>query len=218
MEQIVYRAFKKEEYSSIADILSRAFGLHRYVSNPRLLQILQQQYVYSCLSEATFIRVAEEDGKIIGVIMGKSQSDYRILSHLHFLLLSGWYGMIMKMSSNAKHTGIDDYHKLHHIYHTFSKRHKGTFDGVLTLFAVNNESRGKGVGKTLLSELISYWKEHKTKNVYLYTDTTCNYGFYEHQGFTRLEEETLILTRDEVPFEMQVFLYGYAINQNNICR
>lgn len=216
MEQIVYRALKKEEYPSIADILSRAFGLHRYVSNPRLLQILQQQYVYSCLSEATFIRVAEEDGQIIGVIMGNSRSDYRILSHLHFLLLFGWYDMKMRLVSREERTGINDYHKLHRIYHTFSKRHRGEFDGTLTLFAVNSESRGKGVGKTLLFELISYWNEHKTKDVYLYTDTTCNYGFYEHQGFVRLEEETIILTRDGMPFKMQVFLYGYKVDKSKI--
>jgi ribosomal protein S18 acetylase RimI-like enzyme len=211
MGQIVYRNLKEEDYPAVADILSQAFGLHRYVSDPRLLQIIQQQYIYSCLSEATFARIAEEYGQIIGVIMGNARSDYQILRHFSFLLRSGWYGIKMKLLGRKGSTGIDDYNKLHQIYHIFSKRHKREFDGVLTLFAVNDESRGKGVGKTLLSELISYWKEHKTRNVYLYTDTTCNYGFYEHQDFVRLEEEPLVLTRDGVPFEMQVFLYGYKV-------
>ena len=62
MGQIVYRNLKEEDYPAVADILSQAFGLHRYVSDPRLLQIIQQQYIYSCLSEATFARIAEEYG------------------------------------------------------------------------------------------------------------------------------------------------------------
>ena len=65
MEQVRYRDLKKEDYPAVAGILSQAFGLHRYVSQPRLLQAFRQQYVYSCLAEATFARVAEEmDGSL----------------------------------------------------------------------------------------------------------------------------------------------------------
>ena len=214
MEQVRYRDLKKEDYPAVAGILSQAFGLHRYVSQPRLLQAFRQQYVYSCLAEATFARVAEENGRIIGVIMGNARSDYRILSQLPFLFRSGWYAVKMKWIGRKERTGIGDYQRLHRIYGAFSQRHRGEFDGVLTLFAVNRESRGKGVGKTLLSDLRAYWEEHKTRNVYLYTDTTCNYGFYEHQGFVRLEDEALTLTRDGNPFEMRVFLYGYEAGKS----
>lgn len=180
MEQIIYRNLKKQDYNAVADLLSHAFGLHRYVSDKQLLWIFKQQYLYSCLSEATFSRVAEQNGKIVGVIMGNAQSDYHILPHIGFALRFLLYSLKMKIYGRKISDSISGYHELHRIYREFSQRHKGEFDGVLTLFAVHSECRGKGVGKKLLSDLDAYWKEHQVKSIYLYTDTTCNYGFYEH--------------------------------------
>ena len=100
---------------------------------------------------------------------------------------------------------------VHEIYHNFSRKHKGEFDGVLTLFAVNENCRGLGVGKTLLAGLLEYLKKQDVKHIYLYTDTTCNYGFYEYQGFERLEEQSIVLTKDGHSFDMDVFLYGYFV-------
>lgn len=82
---------------------------------------------------------------------------------------------------------------------------------MLTLFAVDENCRGFGVGKALLSGFLKYLKEQEVRHIYLYTDTTCNYGFYEHQDFKRLEEQTLKLTRNGETFQMDVFLYGYYI-------
>lgn len=213
MEPIIYRNLKKQDYNAVAELLSHSFGLHRYVSDKRLLRIFKKQYLYSCLSEATFSRVAEQNGKIVGVIMGNAQSDYHILPHIGFWLQFLLYSLKMKIYGKKIGDSISGYYYLHRIYRNFSQRHNGEFDGVLTLFAVNSECRGKGIGKKLLSDMETYWKEHQTKSIYLYTDTTCNYGFYEHQGFIRLEEDTLLLTSDGKPFEMEVFLYGYEIEK-----
>lgn len=141
-------------------------------------------------------------------------TDYRILSHLPFLFRSGWYAVKMKWLGRKERTGIGDYQRLHRIYGAFSQRHRGEFDGSSDSVCRQSRKRAKGVGKTLLSDLLAYWEEHKTRNVYLYTDTTCNYGFYEHQGFVRLEDEALTLTRDGNPFEMRVFLYGYEAGKS----
>lgn len=214
MEQIVYRNLKKQDYNEVADLLSHSFGLHRYVSDERLFRIFKKQYLYSCLSEATFSRVAEQNGKVVGVIMGNAKSDYRILPHIGFALKFLLYSFKMKIYGRKISDSVSGYHELHRIYRKFSQRHKGRFDGVLTLFAVSSECRGKGIGKKLLSDMETYWKERQTKSTYLYTDTTCNYGFYEHQGFIRLEEENLVLKSDGKPCEMGVFLYGYEVKEN----
>lgn len=169
------------------------------------------QYVYSCLAEATYAQVAEQNGEVIGVIMGKSKFDYRITSHIAYVFSMFRYTIKMKYGHKNEQTGIEDYNKLHELYHDFSKKHKGEFDGVLTLFAVNENCRGLGVGKTLLAGLKEYLRKSKVSRIYLYTDTTCNYGFYEKQGFERLEQQTLELTRDGKPFQMDVFLYGYSV-------
>lgn len=211
MEAIKYRPIEKKDYAAVGEIINQAFSLYRYVSDPKTLNCFKMQYIYSCLSEAAYTRAAEQNGKVIGVIMGNAKSDYRAFSHLNYIFHTIYYSLKMRYAGRKFKAGIDDFHKLHKIYHAFSQKHKGEFDGVLTLFAVNESCRGFGVGKTLLAGFSEYLKEQNVKRIYLYTDTTCNYGFYEHQGFERLEEQPLLLTKDGQPFKMNVFLYGYSV-------
>ncbi|HWT26644.1 MAG TPA: GNAT family N-acetyltransferase, partial [Mobilitalea sp.] len=196
---------------TVGEILNQAFGLFRYVSDSQTLECFKMQYVYSCLSEAIYTCVSEQDGKIIGVIMGHAKTDYHILRHLPYVANMARYSLKMKYLSRKSKAGIKDYKNLHKIYHNFSQKHKGEFDGVLTLFAVDESCRGFGVGKNLLAGLLDYLHEQNVKRIYLYTDTTCSYGFYEHMGFERLEEQILNLTREGNPFQMKVFLYGYSL-------
>lgn len=211
MDTIKYRPIEERDFLAVGEIINRAFGLYRYVSDKKTLDCFKNQYVYSCLLEATYTCVAEQNGKIVGVIMGNAKSDYKILSHLKYLLHTIQYGIKMKYYGRKFKAGIEDYKRLHEIYRSFSDKHKGEFDGVLTLFAVNENCRGLGVGTNLLSGLSEYLKGTNTKRIYLYTDTTCNYGFYEHKGFERLEEQPLAMTKDGKPFEMNVFLYGFSV-------
>lgn len=51
----------------------------------------------------------------------------------------------------------------------------------------------KGCGKKLLSKLNDICKENSKKNIYLWTDTTCDYKYYRKNNFTLLKEvETFI--------------------------
>lgn len=191
------------------EIINQAFGLFRYVTDGKILKYFKRQYVYSCLSEATYTCVAEKDGQIVGVIMGNAKKDYNVLKHIFYIIKTAVYSskMVWYLRKNKKM--IEDFKKLHRIYQKILQKHKSEFDGVLTLFAVNENYRGYGIGKALLEKLFNYLQEQQVKKIYLYTDTTCNYGFYEHQGFKRLEEQALELIKEKEKFQMNVFLYGY---------
>ncbi|MBS6700732.1 MAG: GNAT family N-acetyltransferase [Clostridiales bacterium] len=206
---IRYRPMEPKDYAAVCALLNQSFGLSRYVTAPQVLQCFQKQYLYSCLSEATDTCVAEQNGKIIGVIMGNAKRDYQLVLHLKALACTAWYACAMRVHGRRNREGLDSYRDLHQIYHAFSKNHKGEFDGVLTLFAVDEDYRGRGVGKALFIRLMDDLQHYGAHAIYLYTDSTCNYGFYEHQGFHRLEQQLLTLKRDGKPFQMAVYLYGY---------
>lgn len=62
-------------------------------------------------------------------------------------------------------------------------------DIILGLFV----STQKGCGKQLLAKLVETCKENNKKNVYLWTDTTCDYEYYKKNGFVLLKEiESLV--------------------------
>lgn len=213
MSKIQYRSVEAGDYDALGEIINQAFGLFRYVPDREQLEWFKKQYVYSCLSEATYTCAAVRDGTVVGVIMGNAKTDYHPLRHLPYvvkMLFCTW-----KMKRRGDPAGMDDFERLHKIYRNFSERHPGEFDGVLTLFAVNADCRGCGVGKHLLSGFLEYLNRQNVKRIYLYTDTTCNYGFYEHQGFGQLEMQPITLTKEGKLFQMDVFLYGLSLAEKS---
>lgn len=211
MGMIIYRPIRKGDYAQVKDIICKAFSLDAYITNEKLLDAVKSQYLYSCLSEATYTCVAEKDGQTVGVIMGNAKSDYSAIKHIPYLIKDLWYGMKMVLYGRRYRKQAAGYKDIHTIYREFSAKHKGEFDGVLTLFAVNQDCRGFGIGKNLLERLMDYLENQKVKHIYLYTDTTCTYEFYEHRGFERLESKELQMERGGKPFQMEVFLYGYLL-------
>ena len=48
-------------------------------------------------------------------------------------------------------------------------------------------------------------------NFYLFTDTSCNWQFYEHLGLTRRAERSQTLNVDGDRVEMTFFIYDYQL-------
>ncbi len=76
-------------------------------------------------------------------------------------------------------------------------------------FLVSKESRGLGVGKALISQTFDYMKDFNVESLYLYTDTRCNYGFYDSQNFKRLNEKKVYF--DSLNDSLDIFLYSYKL-------
>lgn len=206
-----YREIKKEDYTAIKNIINESFGLYRYVNDKRVLGSFLNSYLYSCLSEATFTCAAVRDERVVGVIMGNAKRDYRSGSHLKYTLAAGYYSAAMTVKSAIYSTPVSDYRRMHRIYHELRSDCGREFDGVLTLFAITEDCRGLGAGKELLNRLLEYLKKQQVKSIYLYTDSACNVGFYEHEGFERLCEQSACMTRDSEAFKMNIYLYGLKI-------
>lgn len=83
------------------------------------------------------------------------------------------------------------------------------YDGELAFFAVNKDCRGIGIGKMLFQKALEYMNTQKISAFYLFTDTSCNYGFYEHQGMKRQMEKKCRMKIQGQSEEFEFFLYDY---------
>ena len=68
---------------------------------------------------------------------------------------------------------------------------KKTYPAELALFAVRSSCQGKGIGKKLFHSALAYLKQQGLDEFYLFTDTSCNYGFYEHQACAAAARESI---------------------------
>lgn len=63
-----------------------------------------------------------------------------------------------------------------------------TTQAELELFMVNPDVRGAGVGGALWRQLLAALRSVDVRAFFLHTDSSCDYGFYDHKGLIRVAE------------------------------
>lgn len=85
------------------------------------------------------------------------------------------------------------------------------YKGELAFFAISEKCRGKGLGRKLFQTVVEYMKTKNISEFYLFTDTSCNYLFYEHLGLTRCCEKKQAIDVKGEKGDMTFFIYEYQI-------
>lgn len=207
MNQFIYREVKEKDYEQIENLIAESFFLNEYVPEGETLNELKKTYLRSCLTEATYKQVAELDGIIVGVIMGYADKDFNIFGMLFHSAETLFHGLKTRLAANEAGFDSQPVDKLFATYKKLIKGRSKNYNGILTLFIVNEKFRGTGVGSTLLQRVETYFQDNNVKKFYLYTDTTCNFEYYEHHGFDRANEETIAMNFPTGNKKMTVYLY-----------
>ncbi|MEG0295273.1 MAG: GNAT family N-acetyltransferase [Clostridium sp.] len=212
MNNITYRKVHKNDYATIKTLINKAFKFEGYIKNPKMLDKCLTIYLRSCLASKTFSSVAVKDGNVIGIILGSSKNNKSIFNSINHNLMSAFIIFSFLFESKKDREHLKEYLKISKSYDELIKNRKNDFQGCIDLFIVSNECQGLGVGKQLVSNLMAYMKDNSVSNLYLYTDSNCNYGFYDSQGFKQLDSRDvdILTTTDSVL--LNVYLYGYHIN------
>ena len=210
MNKVIYRELMKEDYKEVKNLICEAFGFSNFIKDKNILDIVTHFYLQECVSDSSFSKIAEMDNKVIGIILGKEKSDERTLHELNNKSLVSEKVLETIMVDEENRMMIKEFSRIQDTYKEIIKGKERDFDGCIQLFIVAKEARGLGIGKELLKYLFEYMKSLKVNSLYLYTDTRCNYGFYDSQNFERLVEKELRF--DSINEKIDVFLYRYNFN------
>lgn len=206
MKNVIFRPIQKSDYHMVADIISDTWGYRKFCGD-KTAHKMGLLYLASCLCNQTFNMVTVKDNDVVGVIMGNDVKNSKTYFSNRILLTKSSIQMVLSSEGRKivkMFNGFDNINK------DLLKDSKKIFDGELSFFAVKEETRGTGVGGKLYEYLIEYFQNHGIKNFYLFTDTSCNYSFYEHKGIERIGEKTI----DFKPYDdrtMTFFLYSKDI-------
>lgn len=207
MDKIIYRDILKEDYHRIKELIGEAFNINNFVKDKKFLDSLLNFYLQECILDSSFSKVAEKNNKVIGIILSSSKKDKNRLKKMHNRL-SFVYTILKILIANKKNKGVlKEFSKVRETYDEIIQEKEDDFEGCIELFIVSKESRGLGVGKVLIDHLYNYMKSMGVRSIYLYTDSICNYGFYDSQNFKRLNEKEIYL--DCSQRKLNIFLYGY---------
>ena len=199
MTNIVYRPYQPQDAEDIKKIINEAFYIHRYVTGRLVLDSALEIYLRERLLASTWTRVAVQDERVVGIIMGQVDGQprlggrftNRLLTRAH-TLRAGSLGL-PQWKSMRQSSAFD------RVYGELRKKTPSPLTDELTLFAVDSSTRGLGIGKTLYRDYLDHLRSLGRSDFYLYTDSLCTFQFYEKQGMTRTASEDMNLVLDGKP-------------------
>lgn len=211
MDNIIYRTIKKEDFSAIKEFINDAFKFNAFIQNEKILNSVLDAYLHESLLKSTFNKVVEKNGKIIGFIIAESYYDKNKGGDNKFIskVLKFKSTLRLLFMNGKTREKINEFSQIANEYEKLKSSISEKYDGSIILFVVSPESRGLGIGKNLIAQTNEYFKKVGVQKYYLYTDTRCNYGFYDSQGFVRVNEKPLMFKDSSK--NMDVFMYEYKL-------
>lgn len=208
--QILMRKYRNEDFKPLTEIIRRTWHYDEFTDHETALK-LARVFLSSCLTNYTFSRVAVIDGNVAGVILAK---DIRI----HKCSFSDRFRQIMSVArlflskESRRVSGI--FKSVSGIDKELLSNCGKNYNAELALFAVDGAYQGKGAGKLLFDSAMDYMRKQQLSEFYLFTDTSYNYGFYEHCGMTRRCEEKHTFDINGTRADMNFFLYDLGLKDD----
>lgn len=197
------RRFYKEDAPALEDVIRKTWKYDAFCSSETAAR-LAHVYLYSCLANQTFTAVALVDGKPCGIIMAKHIQKHRCPFSLKLHSLLAIVRLLIKREGREI---CSFYEKIHNVDQELLDGSGKTYGGELSFFVLNEALRGLGIGKQLYNAALTYMRQENIQSFYLFTDISCNYGFYEHCGMQRRGEIDMVAKLAGQQAPMKFFLY-----------
>lgn len=194
MEEIKYREICPEDYSSIKKLIDEVWNLNQFCDTGQELEDSLNIYLQSSLLDISYGKVAVLNGEVVGVLLGKDDGQQNIIKRgtaLWALVKSSMSLLFHSTKRMRRH--LKNVLQISKADQKMMAMHKGNFTGHIELLIVGKSTQGLGVGKSLVKDFISHVAHRDKFAIYVHTDTQCNYKFYDHQGFERLDSVDAML-------------------------
>lgn len=209
MSQIETREFQIKDAEKLEKIIVETWHYNQLCS-PITAGRLAEVYLNSCLTNQTYTRTALVDDIPVGIIMGKNRNIHKCPLKYRIRQLAS----IIRLYLNKEGRQISKiFECVTEIDKELLAESSREYAGEVSFFAVDSKYRGQGIGKKLFRELLKYMEEENIKTFYLFTDTSCNFQFYEHQGMVRRCERNHVFSIKERKSNMTFYLYEYNNNK-----
>ncbi|MCI1935980.1 MAG: GNAT family N-acetyltransferase [Bifidobacteriaceae bacterium] len=157
--------------------------------------------------EATYSQVAisQEDGTLLGALLARVDGDKPQVGDPS-RLESAFMATTSALSATDHGRNIVNY-----LSQDRADTERMTSDvrketgAELLLFILSEKARGHGLGSRLYDGFLAHLREHGVEGYYLYTDSTCSYGFYDHRGLRRVAEHVGAPTVDGGHYDKFVY-------------
>ncbi len=180
------RDYRTDDLVRCQELINQAWDFDGNIDHPNVAELAKDFYVNGSLAESRHYRVVEDGEVVLGLLFGAAgagekfdngyggvRGSLRLLSRL--LRVRGW-----TFAEKRKWITAISAHERARM------RVMRRSDAEITLLAVDEASRGSGLGRLLLDEYLGVCRSLGKARITVETDVHSNFGFYEHCGFKRV--------------------------------
>ena len=219
-DEVYIRRLRRADYPALVELIRQTWyadqtdgdtGGHEPADRARRHSVawrLAAIDAHDCLARATHAAVVERNGRIIGVILGSVPAKVTRMQILRHRWQQSSLALPM-LANRAGRNGLREQLAILHADRALIQTTGNDYQAEIVLFLVSPEAKGQGVGGRLFAHMLDRFHALGIRQYFLFTDTTCDYGFYEHKGLQRAGVRNLALAHGE---QLQCFLYQGRVN------
>lgn len=180
------KELQKKDFKKVIQYAIKGMHFDEYMKNNLILHAYGRYFWYLEYTNATQVIAAYDQDVLLGVLIADMKNEpkpYR----------SFWKELYVKIIDIVQNTffgsGVMPYNQANkEMFAKYTEHYES--DGEIRFLAADPDSKIRGVGTYLLSELS---RREAGREIYLFTDTNCTYQFYEKKGFERVGEKEIVL-------------------------
>ena len=187
MDQIDYRKVREEDYERLEELIRNTWGSKNKYPE-KIERARRKASLYHYLSEQNYSCVAVRAGEVVGVLLGRSERlpYYKNkLRDLFPLLINRAKLALSRLGRRILRNNLAEARADRQLLRSAKRE----FDGELVLFVTDGAMQGRGIGTALLRRFYEFLRQNSSRSFYLFTDTACNFGFYQRKGYRRIAEK-----------------------------
>lgn len=207
----LFRNVKSEDFNKIKTMMEDAWKYQEMFEENFMGEIVVDAFLNEVLHNSSYGQVAEMNGEVVGVIFGRVSSEKPNLRMLE-THMGEQVRDVLTASKEDQESYINYYETTNRAHKTLMGNKEKEYDSSIELFLVEEKARGYRIGSTLLEGLENYFNQHNAKKVYLYTDTECNYRFYDYKNFNQAEKWMPNISSKGYPEGFTYYLYEKEYN------
>ncbi|KFI47018.1 hypothetical protein [Bifidobacterium biavatii] len=189
-DSVRLRPLRRGDYPALVDLMRRLW--YDDVADPDHALRLAEADFELCLSRSTTATVADLHGRAVGVILGRiddprakrlSKRWRPLICNRHRRRAIGV--LLPLLFSREGREGIHEMRDIARIDDWLIWKVGRRDPAEVTLFILDGAVHGQGVGRRLFDHMLAEFRAAGVERYFLFTDTTCNVGFYDHRHLRR---------------------------------
>lgn len=180
-------SYESKYLKSCSDLVRESWNLHQHYKKLKNIDSVYELYIKDCLDYSEYTELIVDENEIVhGIIFG-SIEDRNIIQFIDLSIkrikTALWRTIrVLRKDFGTINTAINVYKKQKE-NDKLGEAYSDNFSSEINLFIVSKRLRGQGSGYKLMNRYIEYCNNNNLISVFLWTDVSCTYSFYERFGF-----------------------------------